>query len=280
VVAVVERLRALPLFAFVSVDELFRIAATGRRAVARPDDVLATAGERSASVRLLLEGTATAGGRDGAVTAPATLVFEAVLAGRPPTRTLRAVEACACLDLDRDAFLVMLSDSIELAQGLFRTLLGNSERLRRRVGVARKRPAAVPQGPLKPIDVVLALRRSAWLAGAAVDQVVALGAVARDVPLTAGQVLFGAHERPAIHHVLEGEVRLEGGGTAPVVGRPGDAIGVGETLAGHAFGRRAVAAAGGRALRIDGDRLCEVLDEHPGLLESVFRGVLRAADEA
>ena len=283
VVAVVDRLQALPLFEVVSVDESFRITTAGHRVSYRAGDILCTQGDRPGEMRFLLEGAVAGRSEDGgpevSVDAPATLVFEEVLAGRPLSQTLRAAEPCACLTLDRDAFLTTLSDNIALAKGLFRTLFGASESRRQHAGRARPGSPPPPGGSLQPIDVVLALRRSAWLSSASVEQVLDLAAVAREVTLLSGTLLFGEHDRPAVYHVLDGEIRLEGPGSNPLVGRTGDAIGVAETLAGTSFGGRAVVAEAGRALRLDSDVLYEVLDEHADLLESTFRGVLRTSDE-
>ena len=56
-------------------------------------------------------------------------------------------------------------------------------------------------------------------------------------------------------------------------------VGVYETLAGAAIGRRAVVASAGRALRIEREELFELLGQRPELLQQLFGALFRAPAE-
>ena len=78
------RLRRLPLFASVTVDELFRMASASRQVRHEPGTVLAQEGSVPSSIHILLDGRVTATGRDAApstLDAPAALGFVEAMAG-------------------------------------------------------------------------------------------------------------------------------------------------------------------------------------------------------
>jgi len=109
-------------------------------------------------------------------------------------------------------------------------------------------------------------------------QLLALRASSSEVPLTAGSVVFEADSPPAAYQVLEGEVRLESPDRPSVVATKGTTFGVADTLAGTPSGWRAVAAANGRALRLDRDDLFGVMADHVDLMQSLFAEALRLRD--
>ena len=72
------RLRELPLFASLSIDELFRMASTARQVRHDPGSVLLQEGEVPETFHFLLDGRVIASSRDGAprsIAAPAALGF-------------------------------------------------------------------------------------------------------------------------------------------------------------------------------------------------------------
>ena len=86
------RLRRLPLFASVSVDELFRMASASRQVRHEPGSILMQEGSVPSSVHILLDGRVTAAGHDGAphrVDAPAALAFVEAMAGLAMPETLQ-----------------------------------------------------------------------------------------------------------------------------------------------------------------------------------------------
>lgn len=282
-VELVDRLRAIPLFEFVSIDELFRIARTGRQVTHDDGHEVYLRGAHVDAVQILLDGSVRMSGADGThvLGAPAALGFEAAIEDRAIETDIHAVGPAICLRIDDHEFLAMLSDSTEMTQGLFRLLL---ERSTRRVAprdhalvdVAGSRDRRRSIGPIERARL---LQQHPIFGRASVDQLIALVAAATDVPLTAGRELFGDHERPSMFHILDGEIQLEYAGSAPFRLGAGSTTGVEETLAGTSAGCRGVVTTGGRALRLDRDVVFAVLADHSGLLQSLFSGVFSARNE-
>jgi HEAT repeat protein/CRP-like cAMP-binding protein len=281
-VELADLLRTIPLFDFVSVDELFRIAGTGRQVRHQGGRELYHEGAQADDVQFLLEGSVRLSGGDDApcdLDAPAVLAFEKMLEGSPLRHTVRAIDRAICLTLGADDFLTMLSDNIVLAQGLFRMLLDtpNARQWRTVYTPPPKAEPATPRSlPLQPLDKVLLLRQNPLLGRATVDQLLDLATIAREVPLTVGGVLFTETDQPAVYHVLKGEVQLEAAEADPIVAGPGSTIGVSETLAGVPLGRRATVTREGQAVRLDRDELFDVLADHIDLLQGLFSGLLQA----
>ena len=281
-VELADRIRKIPLFDFVSVDELFRIAASGRQVRHEPDRELYHEGLRPDDVQFLLEGWVEVSGRDGAsyqIEAPAALAFEEILQGSPLGVTIVAVDGAVCLALGRGEFLTMLSDNIALAKGLFRMLLDTpNARQWRTLYVPPQGALAAPRTvPLQPLDKVLLLRQNPLLARATVNQLLDLAGITREVPLGAGTVLFTPSDEPVLYYIVDGEVRLDADGRDSIVGGAGSTIGVAETLAGVPVGRRATVTRAGKALCLDHEDLFEVLADHIDLLQSFFSGLLTAS---
>jgi AAA family ATP:ADP antiporter len=266
-----DRVRAIPLFQFVSVDELFRIAEVGEEVRYAAGRELFPAG-RAADVQFLLEGEAASG--DTAMVAPAVLGLEAVLEGAP-SASVCAVEPVTCVRIAGSEFLNALADNVLLAQGLFRMLLASD---------AGDAALPVPPGPpgvsgragVPPaIDVALLLRQHPLFERASPAQLLALTAAAQDTVLATGSVLFAAGGAPSIYVILAGEVVLERDGAPPVVAGEGTTVGVAETLAGVGATGRALVTRPGRALRLDREPLFDVLGDEVDLMQGLFSGVLR-----
>lgn len=281
-VELADRLRAVPLFDFVSVDELFRIARTGRQTSYEPGQDVCSEGASPDAVQFLLDGAVSIASDDGQRherKAPAALAFEAVIEGRPIEAAMQAVDRAVCLRIGAPEFLTMLSDSTEMAQGLFRLLLGNAGSA---LPIDVRSPTSadgVPSAATRPIEVARLLRTHPVLAYARVDQLLALVAVADHIDLRQGRVLVQPHDRAAVLVILEGEVSLDREGETAVAAGAGAILCVEETLAGTSANYRAVIVAGGRGLRIDRDALFSALADHAGLLQSVFGGVLSTTGE-
>src|SRR4029453_15364662 len=85
-VEIADRLRKLPVFRHTSVDELFRIAGTGRQVRRESGRVLYEAGQRAPDLEFLLDGAITSAEPDGepeTVNAPAALGFQEVFENVP-----------------------------------------------------------------------------------------------------------------------------------------------------------------------------------------------------
>ena len=196
--------------------------------------------------------------------------FEDVLQGTALRSTVRAIEPTVCFRIAADDFMTMVSDNVLVAQSLFAscspTIVRVSPLRSRRARWRTESPGAVHAARL--------LRHDPLLSRASATQLLALTAVAPEVPLKAGSVLFDVGTPPAVYQIVQGEVVLEHPGTSPAVAPAGATIGVADTLAGTTSGWQATVSKDGRALRLERDELFSVLADHVDLMQGLFSGVL------
>jgi AAA family ATP:ADP antiporter len=282
-VEVADRLCRLPLFRFTTVDELTRIAGTGRQVRHEPGRVLYEADRRAETVEFLLDGTVTcepSGGVPSEVASPAALGFDDAFEGVPQGATVRAAGIAICLSLGLDQFLGLLSENTDLAEGLFRQLLdvhGGRALSQVVAGVVTPPSPARLRDGLQAIERVLIIEELPLFSSAAADQLAAVAGITRQVKLTEGDVSFREGDAPAITLVLDGELSLEpmAGGT-PLAAGAGDVVGLYETLGGlAATGWRGHVTRGGLALRIERDALFDLLADQIDLLQGLFSGIRR-----
>ncbi len=279
-VELADRLRHIPLFDFVSVDELFRIAGIGRQVRHESGRVLYQQGAPAEELQFLLDGKVSIVEKDGApheLEAPAALAFEGVLEGSPVPATVRAVDVAIGLALNIEEFMTLLSDNTLLAQGLFRMLMAKPSATGWRT-VVRAAAAPAPESTnlsLTAIDEVLVLHGVPVFRRASPEQLLALGRIADQVLLADGAQLFAESDRAAIYTVIAGEVTLEGAGLSTTKAGPGDTFGVFETLGFERAGWKARVTKPGQALRIDREELFDLLGEHMDLLQGIFSALLR-----
>lgn len=273
-VEIANRLGRIPIFEFVSMDELFRVIESGREVWYSADQPVGAEGATEA-VELLVEGSvrrsAAAGGGE-TLRAPDVLGLEEVLQGAPTTRPARAGEPSVCLRIEAADFLAMVSDDVLLAQGLFRLLLtpaGGG-----RGGPVHLPAAARPDAPLQPFDEAMLLRGHPLLGRAAAAELLALVGAARRLSFADGEPLFLDDDPAGMCLVLEGALRLESDGAAPIAAPPGASLLVGETLAGAPAGWRVTASGSCRVLRAERDDVFAVLSDHVDLLQNLFSGAL------
>ena len=276
VVALVDRIRTTPVFAALSIDELFRVAEGGQEIRHQAGREISRVGQPADEVFFLLEGALESTGDTGPgkeLTAPAVVNVEEVLQGIPLRSTIRAIEHSIGFRVPAPVFLTMVSDNIPMAQSLFRLLLGQSpSRLRHAASSAYGASRADLVGSARPF------RQDPLLAGATAAQLLALRAFALEVPLVSGKVVFDVDGPPATYQILEGEIRLESADQAPILVSPGATFGVADTLAGTPSGWRAVATGHGRALRLDRDDLFAVMADHVDLMQNLFTEALKLRD--
>jgi ATP:ADP antiporter, AAA family len=285
--ALAATLRRLPLFASVSVDEMFRIAGAARQVRHESGAALLQEGAIPEHIHLLLDGRIVATARDAApqtLEAPAAVGFVEALQGLPMREAIRTTGIAVTLALTADELRTLLSDNTDLVSGLFATLAERCEAERAQLVVPT---AAAPEleqlarGGLSPVEKVLALQRVPLFARVAADQMQHLAMIAQTVNLTAGSPLFAAAAPPALWVVLAGEVSLEdASGGAPATARGGDVIGALTTMAGRALGRSANVVRSGVALRIDRDALFDLLGSNPELMRQIFAGMFRMESDA
>jgi hypothetical protein len=123
--------------------------------------------------------------------------------------------------------MTMVSDNVLLAQSLFALLLAND---RPRLPFAQPPRVLADQESPGAVHAARLLRHDPLLSRASATQLLALTAIAPEVPLKAGTVLFdvGTHRRCI--RIVQGEVVLEHPGTSPAVAPSGATIGVADTL--------------------------------------------------
>jgi HEAT repeat protein/CRP-like cAMP-binding protein len=274
-VELAERLRRITLFDYISVDELFRVAGAGRQVRHEHGRVIFQEGVHPETIQFLIDGEVAvdAGPEAPAVhrVAPAAIGFEEMLQGVPLRATVRAADVAIALSLTREEFLTLLSDNIELTHGLFKMLLDTRQRagigpvVRGQLPAEARRLAA---DGLQAIERVLLLQSSPLLQHATGDQLLRLAAIAREVPLAEGTILFGESENPAIYAVLSGELTVEAPGAAPMILSEGDTVGLYETLAAVPAGAQVTVTKSGIAMRIDRQALFDLLADDIELLHS------------
>jgi CRP-like cAMP-binding protein len=285
---IVGRLRQLPLFASVGVDELFRMAAAGRQARFESGRTLVQPGTVPDCAQFLLDGRAEADENGGAVAihAPSIVGFSELLEGRAFSSAVRATDVTVTLTLTSDELRTLFADNTDLVEGLFRTLVGllSGEG---RGGITRAegaRPAETPEGgpgtSLTPIEKVLALRSVPIFSGVAAEEMVQLASIARQVPLEPGTTQARESDPPALYVLLSGELTLDAAGSSgepPTTAAAGDVVGLVETLAGTPIGRTVVVSRTGCALRIEREDLFDLLGQQPTLLQQLFSALFRSA---
>ncbi len=287
-VVLADHLRRIPLFSFVGVDELFRISSIARQVRHEGGRTIQEEGATVEYIQVLVDGKIRISGKqrkEEEVGPPALLGFREVLEGAPLRETALAVETSICLAIASEEFRVLLSDNIELAQGLFRMLLSAPSEngrpsLRQRAVHPEERSLVTEGGEgLKPIEKVLLLQELPVFSRTTAEELFALTAIAEELPLVKDERIFGEGDQPAIHIILSGELSVEppeGTGLGALVVKAGDALGLDETLAGTPFGWRGNVIREGLALRIERERLFDVLADHVDLLQGLFSSLFQS----
>ena len=280
----VARLRGLPMFASVGIDELFRIAGAGHQVRHAAAKTLLHEGAVPNTLYVLLDGRVVATARQTIpreITPPATLGFEELLNGDLMSHTIKTLEPCVSLRLDADETRTLLADNADLVQGLFRTLAGHGPKgwersvMRSEAGEELVRLAA---GQLTPIQKLLALQRISVFSRVSATEMRHLAAIARQVKMEADAMIAGEADWPVLWIILRGTVSLEtpDGSEPPLHAGPGDVVGLAEALAGRPrvghgpAQRRVTVVEPGSALRIDRDDLFDLLGQRSDLLQQLF----------
>jgi AAA family ATP:ADP antiporter len=277
------RLRRLPLFASVSVDELFRIAGAARQTRHEPGSVLLSEGTVPESIHLLIDGRVTGANRAGAsstIDAPAALGFAEALQGQPMRETIRTVDIAVTLTLTAEELRTLLADNTDLVGGLFATLASRDglDRPVEQSPGSRAELEELAREGLTPLEKVIALRRVPIFSRVSAEEMGHLSAITRTVTMTAGTPLFTQSSMPALWILLAGEISLESAvGAAPSTAATGDVIGSTYVMAGRPIGRTAHVTRSGMALRVDREELFEVLADRPEMLRQMFAALFRTA---
>jgi ATP/ADP translocase/CRP-like cAMP-binding protein/HEAT repeat protein len=282
-----SELRNLPLFASLSVDELFRIAGASRQVRHEPGTILLVERATPEMIHVLLDGEVTVTSERRSpetLTAPAALGFMEALQSRPMRKTVRTVGVAVTLALTAEELRTQLAYNTELVRGLFATMATRAQK----AGAAQVFPTGAARefeqlgaGGLQPVEKVIALERVPIFRYLTAEEAQRLATITRAVEMKGGTSLFRAADPPATWLVLSGEVQLEATGTHPAaVARGGDAIGSFAALAGARIGQNATVTRAGLALYIDREDLFEMLGDRPDMLKQVFAGIMEAPGQA
>ena len=264
--AIAWQLRAMPLFASVSVDELFRIAAGGRQVRHEPGRLLMQEGAVPDTVHLLLDGTVTMTSNG-----EAPVPIGAGARGTAKTRDLTVTLALPLEDLR-----TLLSDNTDLVRGLFATLASAPVPLVTPSG-AGELLEQLAAGGLTAVEKVLALQRVPMFSRIGADDMLTLASATRTMLLSSGTRAFETSAAPALWVILSAElsIDLQGGGRATA--RAGDVIGTWAVLAGREIGASADVVRAGIALKLDREDLFDLLGQRPTLLQQMFAALFRGA---
>ena len=276
-VELADRLRKVPLFDFTHVDELFRLARLGRQVRYEKGRALYERGELATSIQFLLDGRVAMTGASATaeLDAPAALGFEELLEAAPIASTITAAERSITLSLTSDEFLALLSENVELAEGIFRMLIATHNLAEGHTLIHGNLSLDLRDAAqLRAVDRVLVLQSSPLLTHATAAQLWRLSEIARESTIQAGAEALPKGSEAAILIVLSGSLKVAGtesAGTATA----GDVIGLYETLAGSSLGASVTANTETRLLRIDRGGLFELLADHTDLLQGIFSMLLR-----
>ena len=282
-VLLVDRLRRLAIFDFTSVDELFRIVALGQQVRHESGRVVYERGTAPTTLQFVLDGqvsTIDEAGTTVTLDAPAPLAFEEILEGHPMRQAVRAIDVTICLSIPTEAFLSLLAENVELAEGILRWLILGHASLRQRVLVKGELTPEVQrkvEAGLQPVERVLLLQASPMLAHATGGQLLRLAAAARTVPLVAGADPLAGLSELAMLLVLSGTATVTTADGTELTADAGDVIGMYQALSGQSGGFTVRAAAPGAALCFQRGDLFDVLADETALLQAVFAGLLQDA---
>jgi len=281
----VGELRTLPLFASVSVDELFRMASSARQVRHQPGTILVQEGLAPDTIHVLLDGQILESGtiaRPGPIAAPVALGFAQALQGIPMRKTVRTVDKAVTLALTVEEFSTLLADNTDLVRGLFATLAERVDPATcsnlQSTGVTTELHQLAAEG-LLPVEKILALQRLPVFARIAADEMTALAGISHTVVMNAGSSLFTESAPVGLWVVLSGEVSLDDASGAHDMAHTGDVIGSLSMLSGKPLSKRAEVTRSGVALRLDRDELFDLLGERPELLRQLFEGMFKIGAE-
>ena len=288
--ALVGRLRGLPMFGSVGIDELFRIVGACHQVRHETATTLLHEGAVPDNLYLLLDGRVVATARRTSpreILPPATLGFEELLNGNLMSHTIKTLEPSVSLRLGTDEMRTLLADNTDLVQGFFRTLAGRDPKSERAIvkADAGEEFARLAASQLTPIQIVLALQRISIFSRISATEMRHLAAIAHQVELVEGEVLSGEADPPVVCVVLSGELLLEApdGSTPALRAESGDVVGIHEAQAGPAVAtgrqpRRLTVGKAGAALCIDRDDLFDLLGQRPDLLQQIFSALFGRRD--
>lgn len=286
-----RKLREIPLFRFASVDELFRISRISRQARYEKGASVQRRGAPAEYIQILVQGrirvaAAEGGGAsDELLSPPAMFGFREALEGTTLRQEASADTEAIALVMAAEEFRTLLSANIELAEGLFRMLLGPSDDdapLPALAMIDATAPgAAAPDDPmdgdpLNAADKALRLQAIPILSRATGEELYEVALISREERRAPGEILFSEGGSPSILLPLAGRIGLESpDGAWKRTAGPGQCLGVRETLAGTSWSFRARTETSVHALVVDRETLFDLLADRAHLLQCIFSSVFR-----
>ena len=260
------------------------MASLGRQVRHEAGRVIAQEGHAADMLHIVLDGRVrVASTREGRteIAAPGVLGFEDVLEGHPVHGTATALEPTITLTMTTEEFLTLVSENVEIAQGIFRMLIETHCAPAWRTVVHGELSPEMEQrvaDGVQALDGLLLLQASPLLQRATTAELVRLAAAARVVPLVPGAALFKPGDVAAIHAVLSGQVSVSTSeGTTPDHADSGDVVGMYEALSGRYMASTGAIAQAGTALRIDRTELFELMADNMPLLQGIFSGLVHTS---
>ena len=232
-------------------------------------------------MQFLLDGQVTIAGPKGKqeVRAPAALGVEELLEGAPMRASVVAAEPAITLSMSADDFLTLLSENVELAEGIFRMMIESHGLGTGHTLIHGSLPPELRVEALRAVDRVLLLQASPLLSHATAAQLWRLSAIARPVTIASGKEAIPRGSDAAILIVLSGALQVETGAGMVGTATAGDVIGMYETLAGAKLDATITAHSTTHALRLDNDALFELLADYTDLLQGVFATIVRGEQD-
>jgi CRP-like cAMP-binding protein len=286
-VVVARELRKIPLFRFVSVDELFRFSTIARQVRHGEGTTFQQHGAPAEYIQVLIEGRAALSEGDhqeDAISPPALFGFREVLEGSAYRETATAKETSICLAMASDDFRSTLAENIEMAEGLFQMLL-NVRKENDPPSIWKRRISDSPSGDggMRPIDKALLLQQLPIFTEAGAEEVLELSAIVKEIPLEENEGVFAEGDTASIWIVLSGAMSLESSsesGAEPITVKAGDIVGAEETLINRPMSWRAKVSQKGRALEIERGPLFDALADRMDLLQSLFRSLFQSKNHS
>ena len=283
-VVLADRVRSLSMFESVTIEEICRLASSGRQLRHDDQEALLHEGVVPEAFHVLLDGSVTARTRQGetrGVGGPSLIGFEPALEGRPAAETIRADGPVVTVAVSRDEFLTLLTSNTDFVSGLFRTVAEARGAARTPTvvpGTAHPDLARARLDSLTPIEQMLALQQVPMFATLSTEELAQLASIARSVTIRETEVLSDETDRPICCVVISGSLSLHEGPTGAERGRagPGDTVGLFETLAGitrGGLGReplQLIVDTSGTALQLDREELFDLIGQRPRLLQHLF----------
>jgi CRP-like cAMP-binding protein len=271
-VKIAARLGSLPLFAGVSVDELFRIACAGRQLLHPAGGVIFAADSAPADLQFLVEGAVlrhAASGEVSRIDAPAPLDFEEVLTDARIPETISAATDSVSLALTFQELRSLMADSTGLLEGLLRMLC-----LHAQTAVAEPIVKPLARGlsgdMLDPINRATLLESYPVFSAISQSEMLQIAGVASVLRLGENDELFGLLDVPALYAVACGTVAVEGDGEPALQAGAGDAVGLYQMIAGIPLVSRAHCTSDSVIVRVDREDFLDLLMRRPDFLRQLL----------